>query len=114
MQVTMIEVACHVLIKRDGVCILGPVKTNLLREISKTGNLSEAAKVLDISYQHAWTMVEEMNKQAPNALVIKQRGGVSGGSTTVSDYGERVLQEYGLIEAQVQKMMNQINVEINL
>lgn len=109
----MIEVECHISIKKDGICFLGPVKTELLKEIRQSGSLSGAAKKLKISYQHAWTMIDEMNRFAPEPLVNKQRGGVHGGGAEISSYGEKILQEYKMIEAQFKKIVDQINVEIN-
>ncbi|MBW8327416.1 MAG: winged helix-turn-helix domain-containing protein [Prolixibacteraceae bacterium] len=110
----MIEVECQISIKKDGTCFLGPVKTELLNEIRKSGSLSSAAKNMKISYQHVWTMIDEMNRIAPEPLVIKQRGGTHGGGTAVSGYGERLLRDYQMIQAQIKKMVDQINVEINL
>ncbi len=110
----MIEVECHIAIKKDGNCFLNPIKTELLYEIIKNGSLSAAAKKLKISYQHAWTMIDEMNHVAPEPMVIKKRGGVNGGGAEISSYGVRILSEYKLIEAQVKKLINQINVDINL
>ena len=109
----MIEVECHISVKKDGTCFLSPVKTELLNEIRQSGSLSSAAKKLKISYQHAWTMIDEMNRSAPEPLVIKQRGGAHGGGAEISVYGEKILKEYQLIEAQVKKLVDQINVEIN-
>jgi molybdate transport system regulatory protein len=110
----MIEVECHISIKRNGVNFLNPVKTELLHEIIQSGSLSGAAKKLKISYQHVWTMIDEMNRAAPEPLVVKQRGGANGGGAMITAYGERILGEYRQIEAQAKKMVNQINVEINL
>jgi molybdate transport system regulatory protein len=110
----MIEVESHITIKKDGKCFLDPKKTELLKEIVQNGSLSGAAKKLKISYQHAWTMIDEMNHVAPSPLVLKQRGGVNGGGAEITRYAERILNEYGQIEAQVEKLINQINVEINL
>jgi molybdate transport system regulatory protein len=110
----MIEVECNISIKKDGFCFLGPVKTELLREIKQSGSLSGAAKKLRISYQHAWTMIDEMNRVAPEPLVIKQRGGAHGGGAEISVYGEKILQEYQMILIQVKKVIDQINVEINI
>jgi len=109
----MIEVECHISIKKDDICFLSPAKTALLHEIMQSGSLSGAAKKLKISYQHAWTMIDEMNRAAPEPLVIKQRGGTNGGGAEISNYGERILNEYKLIEAQVKKLIKQINIEIN-
>lgn len=110
----MIEVECHISIKKNGYCFLNPSKTALLLQILKCGSLNGAAKELKISYQHAWTMVDEMNRIAPSPLVIKQRGGARGGGAEISGYGVRILDEYKQIEIQIRKLINQINVEINL
>jgi molybdate transport system regulatory protein len=110
----MIEVECHITIKKNGRCFLGAARTELLKEIIESGSLSGAAKKLKISYQHAWNMIDEMNRVALEPLVIKQRGGANGGGAVISVYGERILLEYKQIEAQVKKMVSQINVEINL
>jgi len=110
----MIEVECHISIRKDGSCFLSPVKTGLLHEIKQNGSLSGAAKKLKISYQHAWTMIDEMNRVAPEPLVIKQRGGANGGGAEISGYGLKILRDYALIEAQVKKLISQINVDINL
>lgn len=110
----MIEVDCHISIKKDGVVFINPLKTQLLQEIKKNGSLSGAAKKMEISYQHVWTMIDEMNRIAPSPLVLKQRGGANGGGTAISSYGERILREYLIIQAEINKVVTQINVEINL
>ena len=110
----MIEVECHISIRKDGNCFLSPMKTGLLNEIRRSGSLTGAAKKLKISYQHAWTMIDEMNRAAPKPLVIKQRGGANGGGAEISGYGLKILTDYALIESQVKKLINEINVDINL
>ncbi|MBV5315282.1 MAG: winged helix-turn-helix domain-containing protein [Prolixibacteraceae bacterium] len=114
MPLTMIEVDCHISIKKDGAVFINPLKTQLLQEIKKNGSLSGAAKEMEISYQHVWTMIDEMNRMAPYPLVLKQRGGANGGGTSISEYGERMLREYQIIQAEINKVVAQINVEINL
>ncbi len=109
----MIEIDCHISVRNDGVRFLGATQTELIREIKQTGSLSGAAKKLKISYQHAWTMIAEMNRIAPQPIVSKQRGGANGGGACVSEYGERILLEYQIIEDQVKNLIRQINAEIN-
>lgn len=110
----MIEIECHIAIKKNGVSFLDAIKTELLEEIIKSGSLSGASKKLRISYQHAWSMIDEMNKVAPEPLVLKQRGGRNGGGAIISSYGQKILREYKQIEVEIYKLVNQINVEINL
>ena len=110
----MLEVECQILIKRNGVCFLGPTKVELLQEIKDSGSLSQASKKMKISYQHAWTIVDEMNKAAPEPLVVKQRGGANGGGAVLSSYGEMILTEYFIIRQQFLNLAKQINVDINI
>jgi molybdate transport system regulatory protein len=110
----MIEVECHISIKKEGNSFLNATKTELLKEIIQSGSLSGAAKKLKISYQHAWNMIDEMNRVSPEPLVIKQRGGTNGGGALISAYGKRILGEYYQIQAQFNVIVSQINVEINL
>jgi molybdate transport system regulatory protein len=110
----MVEIQCHINIKKNGTVFLDSPKTSLLRAIDHHGSLSSAAKLLKISYQHAWNMINEMNNLAPKPLVIKQRGGTNGGGARLSPYGHRVLNEYGLIESHVLLLVEKLNVEIAL
>ncbi len=110
----MIEVEAQIAIKRNGIAFLNPTKIKLLNEIVRSGSLRAAAKSLKVSYQHAWTMINEMNLSAPQPLVLKQRGGTNGGGAVLSEYGNRIMKEYQLINETVNKMVGQINVEINL
>lgn len=110
----MIEVDCQIFIKKNGVSFLGAAKTELLQEIVQNGSLRRAAKNRNISYQHAWNLIAEMNRIAPQPLVVLQRGGVKGGGTELTVYGRMILDEYRQIEAVLNKMIHQINVEINL
>jgi molybdate transport system regulatory protein len=109
----MIEVGCQIFIRKDGYNFLDPLKSKLLLEIGKNGSLSCAAKNLKISYQHAWNLINEINQAAPEPLVLKQRGGANGGGAEISGYGKRILSEYSAIEKQINKLINQINNEIN-
>jgi molybdate transport system regulatory protein len=108
------EVELHILIKRDGRQLLGLGKIFLLREIHRGGSLRTAAKELKMSYHHAWHVIEEMNQVAASPVVVKQRGGSGGGGAVLTEYGKRILDEYQIIEAEVQKFSQRLNTEINL
>lgn len=112
--IDMTEVECHISIRKNGVTFLNPLKTELLKKIRQNGSLNGASKAMNISYQHLWTMIEEMNQTAPSPLVLKQRGGTNGGGTAVSAYGEQMLKEYFIIQPEIKKVVDQIYVEINI
>jgi molybdate transport system regulatory protein len=110
----MVEVNLPIHIKNNGLDFLNPDRVLLLRKIQETGSLNAAAKAIGISYQNAWTMINEMNKIAPDSLVDKQRGGKGGGGAVLSDYGKLILKEYSFIEKEVLKFSILLNNEINI
>ena len=108
------EVELLIFIKRNGLQLLGPGTIALLRQLQISDSLRRAAKELHMSYQHAWTVIDEMNKAAPSPVVVKQRGGTGGGGALLTDFGRRMLVEYKIIETEVHRFVNRINTEMNL
>ena len=108
------EVAVDIYIKHNGNQLLAPGKIRLLREIHKGGSLRTAAKELKISYQNMWDTIDELNNAASQIVVVKQRGGTGGGGAFLTEYGKRLLEEFEIIENEIQKFINRLNTEINL
>ncbi len=76
----------------------GPGKADLLAQIERTGSISEAAKVMDMSYMRAWTIVKSLDRGYVEPLVVKIRGGNARGGATLSETGRRVLGIYREME----------------
>lgn len=110
----MTEVNLLINIKFNKQNFINPERIVLLRKIQQTGSLNAASKEMSISYQNAWTIIDDMNKTAPTPLVIKQRGGSGGGGAIISEYGSLIINEYLFVEQQVIKFTQQLNTEINL
>jgi len=110
----MTEVDLLIQIRFNKRIFITPKRIDLLRMIKKTGSLNAASKEMSISYQKAWTMINEMNRIAPSPLVIKQRGGSGGGGAEISDYGSLILKEYSFIEKKIHEFSRQLNTELNL
>ena len=73
---------------------MGPGKSELLAAIAETGSITRAAKVLGISYMHAWSLVQTMNACFRRPLVLTARGGQKGGGTGLTEEGKAVLALY--------------------
>lgn len=110
----MTEVELLVNIKFNKQLLLSPERIKLLRKIKQTGSLRSAAKEISISYQNAWTIINEMNNIAAKPLVTKQRGGRGGGGAEISEYGKLILEEYSFIELKIMEFSRQLNIEISL
>lgn len=110
----MIQVRLHIYIDQDGKKFITPERMALLQKVKSTGSMVAAAKECNISYQNAWTMIDEMNELAPEPIVEKHRGGKGGGGAILSSYGKLLLKEYDLINQQVADFNKRLNVEINI
>lgn len=77
----------------------GPGKATLLELIAATGSISEAGKVMDMSYRTAWAMVASMNADFRAPLVASSKGGARGGGAWLTPLGEQVLARYRAMEA---------------
>ena len=70
---------------------LGNGRVLLLERIRQYGSITEAARSLDMSYRHAWELVDSMNNQSANPLVETSTGGKGGGGARLTDDGERAM-----------------------
>ena len=73
---------------------LGPGKVELLAAVAETGSITGAARRLGISYMHAWSLIQTMNRGFRVPLVLSARGGQRGGGAGLTDAGRAVLAIY--------------------
>ena len=76
----------------------GPGKADLLEQINLTGSISAAARVMEMSYMRAWSLVKSLDRDFAEPLVLKNRGGSARGGATLSETGRRVLGLYREME----------------
>jgi molybdate transport system regulatory protein len=75
----------------DGT-FLGYGRVVLLERIQEYGSITRAAKSMEMSYRHAWDLVDSMNKQAMRPFVELATGGKGGGGARLTEDGERAIQ----------------------
>jgi molybdate transport system regulatory protein len=77
---------------------LGPGKIRLLEVIQKTGSISQAGRVLGMSYPRAWGLVDDMNNCFRDRVVEAHPGGANGGGATLTQFGQKLVERYRTIE----------------
>ncbi|MYZ50289.1 LysR family transcriptional regulator [Rhizobiales bacterium L72] len=77
---------------------LGPGKIHLLELIGKHGSISEAGRVMGMSYRRAWRLVDELNSMFREPVVAARAGGARGGGTHLTELGEEVVRRYRRME----------------
>lgn len=66
---------------------LGYGRVILLERIREHGSITAAARSMEMSYRHAWKLVDSMNRQAKQPLVEKKTGGRGGGGAVLTETG---------------------------
>ena len=77
---------------------IGPGKIELLEQSAAFGSISAGARQMEMSYKHAWDLVEEMNQLFGKPLVAAQTGGKRGGGAQLTQTGLSVVSRYRAIE----------------
>lgn len=77
---------------------IGPGKIELLEQVATFGSISAAARAMQMSYKHAWDLIDEMNQLFGKPLVAAQTGGKQGGGASLTQLGLAVVSRYRAIE----------------
>ncbi len=84
-------------------------RIELLRQIDKLGNLTQAAKLAGYSYKGAWDAIEQMAALSGGTLIERHAGGKGGGRTTLTARGRQLLRNFSLIEDEHQRYIRRLN-----
>jgi len=81
-------------IEKDGQTFIGFGRIVLLERIGEYGSISQAAKSMQMSYKHAWDLLDSMNRNAARPLLVTNTGGKGGGGTELTAEGEKVIRRF--------------------
>ncbi len=70
---------------------LGFGRVVLLERIGEHGSISAAARSMNMSYRHAWDLVDSMNRQAKSPLIVSTTGGKGGGGARLTAEGKKAI-----------------------
>jgi len=74
--------------------VLDEVDARLLRRVSETGSLTQAARLLGISYRNAWGRIKKMESTAGVRIISAQSGGAMGGGSSLTPEGMALFKEF--------------------
>jgi molybdate transport system regulatory protein len=84
-------------------------RIDLLIAIKKTGSISKAAKEVPMSYKAAWEAIEAMNNLSTTPIVQRETGGVGGGGTTLTPYGENLIETFEILKKEQKKFLENLS-----
>lgn len=94
-----------------GESLGGQGRVGLLRAIGERGSITQAAKVIGMSYKAAWDAVDTMNNVAGAPLVERSTGGRGGGSTRLTERGQQLVARFARIDALHQRFVQLLSEE---
>ena len=92
--------------------ILGDGKWKILKAIDEAGSLTAACEKLGITYRRTWNDLKTIEKQLGFALLEKTRGGVEGGSTSLTPEGKKLIQAFDDFHEKMDVIMQQHFIEL--
>lgn len=93
----------------NGEYFAGRGRIELLKHIKETGSISQAAKVMGMSYKAAWDSVDAMNKITGEVLVSRISGGRHGGGSKITDAGLEFIERYDKYTETFEKILSIID-----
>ena len=86
-----------------GERFFGPGICELLERIRNTGSIQAAAAEMEMSYTKAWRILNRAEKEMGFDLITRVSGGRNGGSSKLTDAGEKAVTDYRQMEARLAK-----------
>ncbi len=87
----------------DAEGVFGDGKWRLLKSIDTEGSLKAASQSLHISYRKAWGDLKKAQQCLNVPLVEKQRGGIQGGQTVLTEEGKKWVTAYTRFRTDIEK-----------
>jgi molybdate transport system regulatory protein len=95
----------------DGENLGGRERIDLLRSVAEHGSITRGAKEHGVSYKAAWDAIDAMNMLAGEPLVERCAGGRGGGSTRLTERGQRLVERFEQIDAAHTRFLKLLEAE---
>ncbi len=86
----------------------------LLERIQEHGSITKAAKSMEMSYRHAWDLVDSMNRQAKKPFVELTTGGKGGGGARVTEEGKKAIRLFWQFYDDLQAFLKREEMQLRL
>ena len=86
----------------------GPGVCELLERIRETGSIQAAAARMELSYTKAWKILNRAEKELGTNLITRVSGGRNGGSSTLTEAGEKAVADFREMEAKLNSFAEEL------
>ena len=82
----------------EGAEPFGPGKVRLLELIEQEGSIRAAATAMNMSYRHAWLLLQAVEDTFGAPVIATSTGGARGGGARLTELGKKLVERYRSIE----------------
>ena len=100
-KIEMISTLIKLTYKEDGEKFFGPGIAELLEKIGEKGSVKEACAAMDLSYSKGRGIIARAERCLGYPLVVKHRGGPSGGKSELTADADELLKQYRRLEKEI-------------
>jgi molybdate transport system regulatory protein len=104
-DIQQLMVTGSILLGKDAGSMLSDKRIALLEQIANSGSISQAAKVVGLSYKGAWDAVDAMNNMFGEPLVMTVTGGKGGGGTQLTHTGANIVDAYKVLQREQKRFL---------
>ncbi len=90
------------------VKFMGPGCRDLLRLVQERGSVRLACEAMELSYSKAWRVLNTLEAETGVQVLTRRQGGKSGGETTLTPEGERLLARFEAYERECMQAVEAI------
>ena len=88
---------------------ISDLRISLLEQIGECGSITQAAKLVGISYKTAWDALDAMKNISGDMLVESASGGKGGGGSRLTGAGKKLVSTYRLVQQEHQRFLSRIS-----
>lgn len=103
-----VEFAAPLWLNKNRKAFLETRRIELLEKIDEHGSISKAAKAAGMSYKGAWDAVNSMNNLAATPLTVNVTGGRTGGGTSLTEEGRRLIRMFRMVESEHDRSLHSL------
>lgn len=107
-----LQVRSKIWLEVEGAPLLGDGRERLLRLIDELGSINAAARRMGLTYRRAWGYVQAMEDKLATPLVLREKGGVGGGSSALTPEARMLLDKFERLRQGLNQIIDEKFAEI--
>ncbi len=95
------QVRSKVWFEKNGKLVFGEGKSKILKAIEKHRSINKAAGSLNMSFRHAWSYINEIERRIGARMIERTKGGRDGGGSRLTPLAAQLIERYDRLKEDV-------------